>query len=147
VAPDPLEAEPAAPAVEGDAGQAGWVNALPGSDCGGMRPGLPRGVEPGLCAPLRLLVVPPPVPPPPPAPPAGWRFSSPPVNTVELTWTSAERRGGTATAIAVSEAAAARPATRRAQPSWVGRMARGTRAAQRRQVCGRKFSGLVAQAQ
>jgi hypothetical protein len=72
---------------------------------------------------------------------------SPPVKTVELTWTSAERRGGTATAIAVSEAAAARPPTRRAQPSRVGRMACGTCAAQRRQVASRKFSGRVAHAQ
>jgi hypothetical protein len=73
--------------------------------------------------------------------------SSPPVKTVELTWTSAERSGGTATVTAVIEAAAASPPTRRAQPSAVGWMARGASAAQRRQVSRRKFSGRVTLAQ
>jgi hypothetical protein len=145
VAPDPPPAEPAPPDVEAGVGQAGWVNVLPGSDCGGTAPALPRAAARGLWVPLRLLTAPP--PPEPLPPPSGRRTSSPPVKTVELTWTSAERRGGTATAIAVSEAAAARPPTRRAQPTRVGRMACGTCAAQLRQVASRKFSGRAASTQ
>jgi hypothetical protein len=147
VATAPPEAEPAPPAVEAGVGQTGWINVLPGSDRGGTLPTPARVAGPGLCVPPTLLVVPPPELPPPLAPASGWTTSFPPVNTVELTWTRAERSGGTATAITASEAAAARPPARRTHPSRVGRTARGNSAAQRRQVASRKFSGWVAQAQ
>jgi hypothetical protein len=147
VAPDPPVAGPAPPDVEEGVGQTGRMNVLPGSDRAGTLPTLARVAGAAPCLPLRLLVVPPPEPPPPLAPAAGWTTSFPPVNTVELTWTRAERTGGTATATAVSEAAAARPPTRRTHPSRVGRTARGSSAAQRRQVTRRKFSGWVAHAQ
>lgn len=40
----------------------------------------------------------------------GWMTSLPPVSTEELTWTSAERSGGTAMATAVTDTSIARPA-------------------------------------
>jgi len=147
VAPDPPVAGPAPPDVEEGVGQTGRMNVLPGSDRAGTLAALARVAGAAPCLPSRLLVVPPPEPPPPLAPAAGWTTSFPPVNTVELTWTRAERTGGTATATAVSMAAAARPPTRRIHPSRVGRTARGNSAAQRRQVARRKFSGWVAHAQ
>jgi hypothetical protein len=53
----------------------------------------------------------------------GGTSALPPFSTVELTWTSAARSGGTATAAAVIDAAAARPATSRIHPMPCGRRA------------------------
>ena len=72
---------------------------------------------------------------PPPEPPlpviAGWTSPLPPLSTVELTWTSAARSGGTATAAAVIDAAAARPATSRIHPMPCGRRVVQSETAQR----------------
>jgi hypothetical protein len=74
----------------------------------------------------------PPAPPEPPVPLiAGCTSALPPFSTVELTWTSAARSGGTATAAAVIDAAAARPATSRIHPTPCGRRVVQSDAAQR----------------
>jgi hypothetical protein len=100
---------------------------------------VPRA-EPGPLLPARpdvAAVRPPPaavpsaLPPEPPAPGiTDWALALPPFSTVELTWTSAARSGGTATAAAVIEAAAARPATRRTHPMPCGRKVAQSEAAQ-----------------
>jgi hypothetical protein len=61
----------------------------------------------------------------------GCTSTLPPFSTVELTWTSTARSGGTATAAAVIDAAAARPAASRIHPMPCGRRVAQSEAAQR----------------
>lgn len=125
----------------------GLARAPPGSVAEGFPPvpGFPCADEPAAWLPARLFADPAPVPAAPPLAPApGCRVSSPPVMTVALTWTSAARTGGTATAIVAIEAAAASPPARRVQVRLSRRMARGAAAA-RRQAARRRFSSQAAQ--
>jgi hypothetical protein len=107
-----------------DVGHGPGLDALPDGRVRGREPGLlPRAAPDGEAArrPAMLAVLPPPPPEPPVPVITGWTSSLPPFSTVELTWTSAARSGGTATAAAVIDAAAARPATKRIHPTPCGR--------------------------
>ena len=86
---------------------------------------LPARPDAAAVCPPSAAVPPAPDPEPPRPGITDWALALPPFSTVELTWTSAARSGGTATAAAVIDAAAARPATRRTHP-----MPRGLRVTQ-----------------
>jgi hypothetical protein len=122
---EPLPAEP--PALGRGAGvrHVPGLGVLPGDALPGRGPALPPPLAPGWADvgwAVTDAVVPPPGDPPLPLLP-GWTTALPPLSTVELTWTSAARSGGTATAAAVIDAAAARPATMRIHPMPCGRRA------------------------
>jgi hypothetical protein len=108
------------------------LDVLPGGCLRGraLEPFLP--VDPdgtGVCRPTMAELLPSPEPPVPEI--NGWTSPLPPFSMVELTWTSAARSGGTATAAAVIDAAAARPATSRIHPMPCGRKVVQSDAAQR----------------
>jgi len=130
--PELLPAVPPVPDVLVDVGQGPGLDVLPDRPPRGRLPGplVPASPDaPDARRPTVAEVLSPPEPPLPVI--AGWTSPLPPFSTVELTWTSAARSGGTATAAAVIEAAAARPATSRIHPMPCGRRVVQNEAAQR----------------
>jgi hypothetical protein len=108
-----------------DVGHDPGLDVLPEGTAAGREPCRPLPADPDGVAVRRASTagVLPPLPEPPVPVITGCTSALPPFSTVELTWTSAARSGGTATAAVVIDAAAARPATSRIPPMPCGRRA------------------------